>query len=279
MRDYRKMFPPQDRSPPQYVDTSTPLIPPRNSDKRTPVEQLRRYIIEIMGFTFDTDFTLLNEALGQTALCTCPTKSILTPEERAKLLSLATLIKEVKPKMTSGNAWLTVRYAEREAIAEAVVRPAHYVGLTVGYVLEIISTYAVHQCDPSKRALSFISQKKPYFYTFWKCLAFLGPLNIVLGLYSNDLWAHAHVIGVTVPCEEVRAVLGNAMQTYQKEVLGIKQVWQIKKVFSGESWTALAGALISEDEEDVIRSGRWSRERKEAKENAKAVAKVEAELR
>lgn len=105
--------------------------PPRNGVKHTPLEQLRRYIIEIIGFTFDADFTILNEALGQTAPCTCPTKSILTPEERANLLSLATLINEVKPKLTSGNAWLAVRYVEREAIAEAVVRPSHYVGLKV----------------------------------------------------------------------------------------------------------------------------------------------------
>ena len=132
MGNYRKMFPTQDPNPPQYVDKSTSLSLPRNSAKCTPLEQLRRYIIEIMGFTFDADFTLLNKALGQTAPCTCPPKSILTPEERTKLLSLATLIKEVKPKMTSDNAWLTVRCAEREAIADAVVRPAHYVGLEVG---------------------------------------------------------------------------------------------------------------------------------------------------
>lgn len=132
MGNYRTMFPIQDPNPPQYVDQSTSLSQPRNSVNCTPLEQLRRYIIEIMGFTFDADFTLLSKALGQTAPCTCPTKSILTPEERTKLLSLAKLINEIKPKMTSGNSWLTVRYAERDAIAEAVVRPAHYVGLDVG---------------------------------------------------------------------------------------------------------------------------------------------------
>lgn len=149
----------------------------------------------------------------------------------------------------------------------------------MGYVLEIISTYAVHQCDPSKRALSFISQKKPYVYSFWTCLAFLGPLNIVLGIFTNELWAHAHVVGITLPCEEVRVVLGNAMQTYQKEVLGIKKVLHINKILPSESWTHLAEALISKDEKDKIRSRRWSREWKEADENAKTAAKVEAELR
>lgn len=125
------MFPTADPNPPRYDDTSTSTSPAQNSVRRTPLEQLRRYLTEIMGFTFDADFDLLNKALGQTACCTCPAKSILTSEERATLLRLATLIDEVGPKLIQGNAWLTVRFEEREAIANAVVRPAHYLGLEV----------------------------------------------------------------------------------------------------------------------------------------------------
>ena len=149
----------------------------------------------------------------------------------------------------------------------------------MGYILEIISTYAVHQCDPSKRSLSLISRRKPFFYSFTRSLAFFGPFKIALRLFTDQLWAHAQVVGMTLAREKVRVVLGNAMRTYQTEVLGIYAVWHTKGMSSGESWRDLARALISEDEEKKIRSGRWRREWKEANENAKAAAKVEAELR
>lgn len=128
---YRRMFPIADPDPPQNADTSTSINPPANRVEHTPLEQLRRYLTEIMAFTFDADFTLLNKALAQEPPCRCPIKSILTPEERTTLLSLARLINEVKSKLSLGTSWLTVRYAEREAIADAVVRPALYVGLEV----------------------------------------------------------------------------------------------------------------------------------------------------
>lgn len=150
--------------------------------------------------------------------------------------------------------------------------------LQVGYILEIISTYAAHQCDPSKRSLSFISQQQPYFYSFWRRLAFLGPFNIILSMFTHELWAHAHVVGVMLHCEDVRTVLGNAMQTYQKGVLGIKKVDHIEKIIADEDWTRLGDALVSQDEADQIRSRRRDRELKEAYENAKAADKVQAGL-
>ena len=229
--------------------------------------QLRRYIVEIVGFTFDADYSLLNQALGQTALTTStpPTNSILTPDERAELLGLVTLIQELNEKISAaGTQWLTVRSADREAVADAVIRPALYLGLPVSYALELVSTYALHQCDESKRSLSLISQRKPYFYSIFRSLSFLGPFNIILGMFTDELWSHAHIVGIAAPNEEVRMVLGNSMHAYQKEVLGIKGVMNIESVLERDEWKSLKRALISEGEEDRIKSARWHREWRKA---------------
>jgi hypothetical protein len=84
--------------PPPYSTRSRSTSLASNPVAHNPLVQFRRYIIEIMGFTFDTDFSLLSHALGQTASTTftSPTSSILTPEERAQLLDLVTLVEELR---------------------------------------------------------------------------------------------------------------------------------------------------------------------------------------
>jgi hypothetical protein len=251
-----------DSPPPYSARSPSPSLSP-NPVAQNPLVQLRRYLIEIIGFTFDADFSLLNQALGQTASVTptSPTNSILTPNERVELLDLVTLIKELNTKISDADTqWLTVRSSDREAVADAVIRPALYLGLPASYILELVSTYALHQCDESKRSLSFILQRKPYFYSMFRSLSFLGPFNVVLGIFTNELWSLAHIVKIVAPNEEVRMVLGNAMHTYQKEVLGIEEVMHIESFWERHKWRSLKKALISENEEDGIKSARWHRE-------------------
>lgn len=229
--------------------------------------QLRRYIIEIMSFTFNADFTLLNQALGQSASTVSASlaKSILTQHERAELLKLAELMENIKAKgLNLGKQWLIIRSRDREVIAAAVVRPALYLELPVAYVLEVISTYSSHRCDGSKRSLSFIEQSKPCFYNILKSLSFLGPFNVPLGIFTNHLWSHAQVINLTVSNEGLRLLLANAMDIYQKQVLGIKDVQHIEKHFESDEWKELKKVLISEDEEWEIGYQRRKRKRQEA---------------
>jgi hypothetical protein len=212
-----------------------------------------------MAFTFVADFSLLNNALGQPSY---PTNSTLTPTERAKLLDLATLVIKLKIKVTKGGTqFLSVRSRDRETIADAVLRPALHLGASSGYLLEFIGGYAVHQCDPTKRDFSFISRRKPYFYRFWRSLEFLGPFNITLGIFTNDLWGCAKMIEGVVDNEEVRVLLAEAMNVYQKDVLGITAVEQIGRVFEDRGWERLGTELITEEESNAIQSERWGRER------------------
>jgi len=270
--------------PPPYSDGTSPPDLPVVFAPRDPLKHLRRYIIEIMGFTFDADFSVLNQALGQDQ---ASPNSILDQTEQKTLLDLATKTQDLKTKVTEGgplstggSQFLTIRSCDREAVAEAVLRPALYSGLSGGYILKIVSTYAANQNDPSKRYFSFIEQMKPCLYSFWRSLAFLGPFNLVLGMFANDVWGCAHVIGTAlsdedwdcaqvnetaIDYEKVRIELGRAMDVYQREVLGITYLEHESEVFPGEEWDNLEKALISEDEKDGIRFERRAREQAMAK--------------
>jgi hypothetical protein len=226
-----------------------------------------------MGFTFDTDFFLLNQALGQTASMTftSPTNSILTPEERAQLLDVVTLVEELRGKFSEENTqWLTVPSGNREAVADALIRPALYLGLRASYVLEVVSTYAVHQCSGSKRSLSFISQSKPRFYGIFRRLTFLGPFNLAVYCLTQELWAHARIIDTATPNEEVRIVLRTAIHIYQKEVLGIKNVSGTDSILEYGEWADLKKASISKDEEKQFEYARWHRGNNEARQRVES---------
>jgi hypothetical protein len=168
--------------------------------------------------------------------------------------------------------WLTVRSNDCEAVADALIRPALYLDLRAGHVLELVRTYAVHQCSGSKRSLSLISQRKPHFYGIFRRLTFLSPFNIMLYGLTEELWVHARIIDNVAPNDEVRIVLKNAMDVYQKEVLGINNVSGIERVIEYGAWADLKRALISKDEEDEIRSARRRREWREVHDRVKRIS-------
>ncbi|KAF2475782.1 uncharacterized protein BDR25DRAFT_350068 [Lindgomyces ingoldianus] len=235
--------------PPPYSATA---ISQNHSLQRDLVIQLRRYLIEIMTFAFNADFALLNQALGQHTLTTSvsisTTNSTLTEDERAELLRLALISKDLYGKQR-GHQWLTTHDSDRRAIADAIVIPALQLELDPGYILKIISTYADHQCDETKREHTLISLKIPYPLWLFRHLTFL------LSLFGHHLHSHARIIRATAPDGHVRAVLGDAMKVFQEEELGIKKVpdWCPDR-WPDEfgSWYNLWQALISDEEQIEI---------------------------
>ncbi|PSN65652.1 hypothetical protein BS50DRAFT_646008 [Corynespora cassiicola Philippines] len=256
-----------DEPPPPYHFGGPLSTPPPAAVAHNPLEQLRRYIIEIMGFTFDANFSLLNEALGQTGnTSSSAANSILSPDERARLLNLATLIQEVEAKISDKSAqWLAVRSSERKAIADAVIRPALYLGIPAGYCLEMVSTYADHQCDGRKRSLSFVSKRIPYLFCTLKSLEFLGVFNLTMRVFHGHLWLNACITEFVAFNEEIQVVLANAIDIYQKEVLGIKRIYHLNMYLKAQNWEDVVETLISKDERKKIRSRRWSRDRKKGR--------------
>ncbi|KAF1953853.1 hypothetical protein CC80DRAFT_131743 [Byssothecium circinans] len=217
--------------------------------RQTSSVQFCRYMIEILGFAVNADFSLLNRALGQPVLTTSPPPtSILTPEERAELLRLSQLLPELLAKGSGrGTQWLSVRRCDREAIPNAIINPMRHLDISFSqrhFAIEIISGYSSHLCDGSKRSLSSISREKPPFYDFWRKLAFLGWFNLPLVMFSDEILAHALLMDKISLNDEVKIVLGEALERYRAEELGLGEYnialdghtyigqrwWQLEKV-------------------------------------------------
>jgi hypothetical protein len=226
-------------SPPSISPPSIsppPISPsPASPPPQDPIAQFRRYMIEIMGFTFCADFQLLNDALGQpsislsfdssptTTTTSSPATSILTPAERAELLRLALLLPFFTTKLER-NQWITVRDADRNAVVNAIIKPAIRLGLTPEGIMRLLNSYATHQCKESERRHTLISRQTPCLMPLIRLFSFLGPFNLWLLCLGIELNYHAHIIASAAPSEEVRLLLGTAMQVYQEKRLGLDKV-------------------------------------------------------
>jgi hypothetical protein len=233
--------------PPPYSAT---VIPQNHGPQRDAVVQLRRYLIEIMAFTFNADIALLNHTLGKplslTSTSTSTTNSTLTTDERVELLRLACISKDLYGKHT-GYQFLTTRESDRRAVADAIVMPALELDLSAGYIVELISTYADHQCDETKRKHTLVSLSIPCLLWLFRRLAVLG-----LAILGHHLDSHARIVGATAPNEDVRMVLGNAMKAFQEEELGIKKIphsYYDSWPNDFRLWHDLCQVLISDEEE------------------------------
>ncbi|ORY01589.1 hypothetical protein BCR34DRAFT_592214 [Clohesyomyces aquaticus] len=118
---------------------------------------------------------------------------------RADLLALATLMEDLKGTASGGGSqggmqFFSILNRDCGRILEAVIQPSMYLDLWEAFILEILSTYAIHKCDPSKHSLSFLQQRKPYLYSLWRRLQFLDPFKIELTILMNNLWGSAKVI-------------------------------------------------------------------------------------
>lgn len=257
-----------DEPPPPYSATT---ISQTYTPQRDPVMQLRRYLVEIMAFTFNVDSALLNHALGQDTLPTSAsvsnTNSILTEDERVELLRLALITNDLYGKRGRPQ-FLATRDSDRRAVADGIVVPALQLELSATYILELISTYANHQCDKTKREHTLLYRNIPY------PLCLFRHLTLLLDLFGAHLYSHALIISTITPNEHVHTVLSNAMRVFQEEELGIKKVPQCRNnVWPNKfgSWHDLWQDLISDEEEIEIYSQvfRRKRESEETKKRAR----------
>jgi hypothetical protein len=245
--------------PPPYSATT---VSQNLTPQRDPVTQLSRYLLEIMAFSFHADYALLNHALGQHSASISITKSTLTDDERVELLRLALISKDLYGKHRSYQR-LNTRDSDRSDLADAIVIPALQLDLSESYILELISTYAEHQCDETKRGHTLISVNIPY--PLWV----FRHLTLFLMSFGHHLDSHARIIEAVASNEDVRIVLGNAMKAYQEEELDIKKVphWYNDK-WPDEygSWHDLWTALTSKEERKDIYGQVYMRKRELADE-------------
>ncbi|KAF2445434.1 hypothetical protein P171DRAFT_484115 [Karstenula rhodostoma CBS 690.94] len=228
---------------PLYPEPSYPRPPypgPARSDftvESVPETQLRRYILELLAFTFDADFLLLNEALGQTP-SPMNSNSILTEVEHAELLRLSTFVQDLGtdlPRLPS--TWISQSEGVA-AVKTAILNPSTKLvsRKQTPWMLAIISTYAAHRCQPERRALSYLEQNKPLMYNLFRRMTFLGLFNSPMCLFGAKLCEHTCMIRKMAPNDRVRDVLKRAVEDYQREVLKIKDTARTDCWFMGPSW-------------------------------------------
>lgn len=248
--------------PPPYSDTA---VSQNHAPQRDPVTQLRRYLVEITAYSFNADFVLLNHALGQptssTSASISATNSTLTENERVELLRLALISKDLYGKHR-GHELLTTLDSDRRAIANAILIPSIILDLSESYILQLISTYADHQCDEHRRENTLISQRIP------QPLCLYRRLTLFLYSFSQQMNAHTRIILASTPNEDARMVLGEATRVFQQEELGIKSLPYCDEKrwpnYFGP-WHDLKKAIRSEAEWDLAYGEMLRRRSKEAK--------------
>lgn len=199
--------------PPPYSEvnsfTSETTVETPKNDRN--IEQFRRYIIEIMAFTFGVDMTKLNPALGMRARAKTWKKqraSTLFQEERNRLYHLSYIIKRLH-RQTLQIEWIGEFLLEeyKITIREEIVKPARSLDIREDYALDLISTYADHQCDPARWKYTLLARWSPRGWNFWKWW-----------YYDYLAWAlesHANLIGDVVN-GEVRLILGQHLDGFRR---------------------------------------------------------------
>jgi len=189
-----------------------------NSEPMSTTIQLRRYLIEIMAYTFKADFSRLNSQLCQTLIgpeVIDKTITILSTKEQAELLHLSYTVNQLH-KMTRQNQFNVATKRDRDMVTNSIIKPARKIKIEPDYVLDLIATYSDHQCLPSKRKRTLVKHHTPMLRCFFSTIRL-----------QQTLIMHAKVIqSVTASDEDedARITLGSAQAKVQTR-LGFDDIY------------------------------------------------------
>lgn len=172
---------------------------------RRAISQLRRYLIEVLAFTFEADVTVFKAVLGQID----DTKTTLSESEHASLLALAHLIKSMRTKVGKPE-WLTIPDSDCTMIIEAVSKPVKFLKLDDSFVFKLLASYADHQCDPSRWTMTLVAQRIPWLA---KYRSVWGEGLRALG---GTVRSHVDLAQLVAQDEGVRKLLGESMIKWQE---------------------------------------------------------------
>jgi len=168
------------------------------------------FLVELVGFSISADTKQLASAMNAYTSAdpeTPSSTSVLSAEDRERLHDLALLAKRVHEKVLTNDINTTTQ-SERFILYQNIIQPAEALNVSGAYALHLISRYALHKCDPSKRKLTVLGEAAPpwpliYFYRF---------------MTADELFSLAKVIFNVSPNETVQFLLGKALREYQVKV-------------------------------------------------------------
>jgi len=140
------------RSPPSYTaegQSCVPLgLPPKETRHRAPpqaqkpdgqIQQLQRYILEIVAITFSANFDTLNSALQDST--SEGTTTILCDEERSELLALSGLVSKCHGQLLR-EPEMPIEVKDEMIISDKISQPGLQLEYNLGdYALELIEWY------------------------------------------------------------------------------------------------------------------------------------------
>ncbi|KAF2105964.1 hypothetical protein BDV96DRAFT_638471 [Lophiotrema nucula] len=210
---------PQD-PPPRYIspcedNTEQGQSPSRTlfTSPRHKEEQLRKFLLEVISFTFDLDGdklkTVLDSSTDSTKNPSTNNSSILSEEEQEALLHLSTTINNLRHKCLK-NQWLTTLRKDREYVISTVIEPASSLNTHEVYALDILSTYADHRCQPALQKYTLFNHWKRPYKNWLKNLG-IGDLELQWTIAS-----HAIIVEEIAPNDAVRQLFGEAIEEFQR---------------------------------------------------------------
>jgi hypothetical protein len=123
----------------------------------------------------------------------------------------------------------TASQEEREFVYNAVILPISTIGLEPGYVLDVISTYANHQCHSRKGKHIFVSMAHPHLP-----LMFHSADSFTKWSLKSALEEHTLLVSRYPPNDAVKLVLGAALEKYHTKC-------RFKSIKMGTRYTIRAG--------------------------------------
>ncbi|PSN71692.1 hypothetical protein BS50DRAFT_657390 [Corynespora cassiicola Philippines] len=230
-KNTEELPPPYNSSPrpaPSEDDSPRRIRRPSKMSNYSKKEQLQRFLVEILAFSLDTDVCLVKEAMESSessAPCKGSESSILSEDEREYLLSLSQIVGDAH-EMFKRNQWNLVPDENRKEISDAVVGP-FCDQIQEAYLLDMIYTYAKHQCDPERRKHTLASRYAAligYFHpsdpnsTSKKTRMPSYMIEQARVKLHETMKSHTWVIDLASPNEKVRMILRRALRDFQKTI-------------------------------------------------------------
>jgi hypothetical protein len=193
---------PPSAPPPEYVDVvETDMknyAPLQARPPQCKIEQVRRFLVEILAMTFGANFDELNAALYNISPPS-GTNTILCDSERADLLALSNLVRKVHGCFLRNEKTMIDRRDEKKLCA-SIIQPAqslHHDPSLPTFSLDVIGWYGEQVRSPSgTRWTSTIIgwwETNPYPYlgigkvresmqAFWNLIIYIAPNDKVHGV-------------------------------------------------------------------------------------------------
>jgi len=210
-------------------------IPSPTNIKPLNTISLRRYLLELIAFSYKIEFNDLAFALLNTVLDNSPTTeesglSILTAEERLHLLEISTTVARVYAHLKPLRAPSTSVISNSEKmVMRNIVETAQSIGISASHALRHLALYEKHRCRPSKR--------RKYTVPYSSCSK--GVRGLWLGTcwkakkLAEDLISDVVFVSQMAPNEHTRMVVTEGIEKVRKFY---EEIEVERKVHTNEKW-------------------------------------------